>query len=247
MCISFELSLCGFWKSLVSELHTHTVIQRPSNVVSSIPHPFLYTPQWLLGIIGVKILKLHQAHLWVEMDSKVHRLQKHNTPRNRVEKMRNIPLINPHTPGVVDSPDVPSCYSLPFLACFNNRCFTRHPCPLACRWVPPVQDIGWRLERKKNRIRAFLPRLLLPAPARRLSTTATPWLTSLLHLEVCWCDRLLLKCHQAWSTGPSHEDSPTCPTFGIWCTKPPSRLSASQGDTHWLRIQQLNDDSFVKS
>lgn len=177
MCISFELSLCGFWKSLVSELHTHTVIQRPSNVVSSIPHPFLYTPQWLLGIIGVKILKLHQAHLWVEMDSKVHRLQKHHTPRNRVEKMRNIPLINPHTPGVVDSPDVPSCYSLPFLACFNNRCFTRHPCPLACRWVPPVQDIGWRLERKKNRIRAFLPRLLLPAPARRLSTTALPgWL-----------------------------------------------------------------------
>lgn len=221
---------------------------RDSQTWSSIPHPFLDTPQWLLHVFGVKILKLPQAHLWVEMDSKVHRLQKPHTPRNQVEKMRNIPLMNPHTPGVVDSPDVPSCCPLPFLACFNSRCFARHPCPLACRWVWPVQGIGWRLERKKNRIRAFLPHLLLPAPARHLSTTATPCLTSLLlHLEACWCDRLLLKCHQASSAGPSHEDSPTCPTFWIWCTKPPSHLSASQGDTHWLRIQQLNDDSFVKS
>ena len=149
---------------------------RDSQTWSSIPHPFLDTPQWLLHVFGVKILKLPQAHLWVEMDSKVHRLQKPHTPRNQVEKMRNIPLMNPHTPGVVDSPDVPSCCPLPFLACFNSRCFARHPCPLACRWVWPVQGIGWRLEGKKNRIRAFLPHLLLPAPARRLSTTGTPWL-----------------------------------------------------------------------
>ena len=61
---------------------------RDSQTWSSIPHPFLDTPQWLLHVFGVKILKLPQAHLWVEMDSKVHRLQKPHTPRNQVEKMR---------------------------------------------------------------------------------------------------------------------------------------------------------------
>lgn len=43
MYISFELALHGFWKSLVSDLHTRTVIQRPSNVVFCPPPLPWYT------------------------------------------------------------------------------------------------------------------------------------------------------------------------------------------------------------
>lgn len=156
-----------------------------------------------------------------------------------------VPLINPHIAGVVDSSDVPSCCSPPFLACFN-KCFTGHPCPLICKWVWPVRGIGWDWRGRKIRCGHFFPiSYFLHQPG--VSLAQQLHLTSLLHLEACWCDHLLLKCRQTWSTGPFHEDSPTCPTFCIRCIKPPHVCLLPKGTLTDSGIQQLNDDSFIKS
>lgn len=158
MYISFELALRGFWKSLVSDLHTRTVIQRPSNVVFC-PPPLPWYTSVTYALLAWRFwnsIKRIYEWKWTQKFTN-YRSSTHSGIKWRKWVEECIPLINPHIPGVVDSSDAPSCCSPPFLACFNNRCFTRHPCPLTCRWVWPVWGIGWDWRGRKIRFGHFFP------------------------------------------------------------------------------------------